>query len=96
LRNDLIDSFIALSYENPYRDVVKPLMSYVYERERILKPGENLTVVMIKFVTAKWYDRALHNQTRYFLEQNLSHFKNVSTVLVTVPLFIQIKPHQQN
>lgn len=68
--------------ENPYRDIVNPLMGYVYEREKELEHGENITIVMIKYITSKWYDRILHSQTEYFLEQKLSRFKNVSTVLV--------------
>ena len=68
--------------ENPYRDITHTLKSYVYKRAKNLGHGENLTVIMIKYVANHWYDAVLHNQTTSFLEQNLSHFKNVTTILV--------------
>ncbi len=85
LRKEWVDMNIPLRLEiieNPYRDIVNPLMGYIYEREKDVQPGENITVVMIKYITSKWYDRFLHSQTVYFLEQKLSRFKNVSTVLL--------------
>ena len=68
--------------ENPYRDISKPLQAYVYEREKKLDHGENLTVIMIKYISSHWYDQVLHNQTTYFLERSLIRFKNVTTVIV--------------
>ena len=68
--------------ENPYRDITKPLQAYVLEREQTLDHGQNLTVILIKYVTSHWYDLILHNQTTYYLERVLSHFKSVTSVLV--------------
>ena len=68
--------------ENPYRDITRPLQAYVYEQEKNLSHGENLTVILIKYVTSHWYDLVLHNQTTYFLERKLSHFKNVTSVII--------------
>jgi amino acid transporter len=68
--------------ENPYRDTSHILKSYVYKRAKNLGHGENLTVIMIKYIANHWYDRVLHNQTTYFLEQSLSRFKNVTTILI--------------
>lgn len=68
--------------ETPYRDIIKPLDDYLWDRERALKHGENISVIMIKFVSEHWYDSILHNQTTYFLERNLSSHKNVSTVIL--------------
>ncbi len=68
--------------ENPYRDIIKPLQAYVFEREKVLDHGEQLTLVLIKYVTKHWYDMVLHNQTTYFIEKNLSHFKNVASVII--------------
>jgi amino acid transporter len=68
--------------ENPYRDITKPLQAYIYEREKNLSHGENLTVVLVKYVTSHWYDLVLHNQTTYYIEQVLSHFKNVASVIL--------------
>ena len=68
--------------ETPYRDIIKPLDDYLWQKERELKHGENISVIMIKFVSEHWYDGILHNQTTYFLEHNLSSHKNVSTIIL--------------
>jgi len=68
--------------ETPYRDIIKPMDDYLWQRERELKPGENISVIIIKFITAHWYDSILHNQTTYFFSHNLSKHKNVSTVVL--------------
>ncbi len=68
--------------ETPYRDIIKPMDDYLWEREKKLKHGENISVIVIKFVSAHWYDGILHNQTTYFFSQHLSKHKNVSTVIL--------------
>ena len=68
--------------ETPYRDIIKPMDDYLWERESKLKHGENISVIMIKFVSEHWYDGILHNQTTYFLERNLNKHKDVSTVIL--------------
>jgi amino acid transporter len=68
--------------ETPYRDIIKPMDDYLWERERNLKPGENISVIIIKFVSEHWYDSILHSQTTYFLSHNLSKHKNISTVIL--------------
>ncbi len=68
--------------ETPYRDIIHPLDDYLWQREKELQHGENITVILIKFVTAHWYDTILHNQTTYFFMQHLSKHKNVSTVVL--------------
>lgn len=57
--------------ETPYRDIIRPMDDYLWQRERELNHGENISVIIIKFVTAHWYDNILHNQTTYFFSQNL-------------------------
>lgn len=68
--------------ETPYRDIIKPMDDYLWQRERELNHGENISVIIIKFITAHWYDNFLHNQTAYFFSQHLSKHKNISTVIV--------------
>lgn len=74
--------FELVIIETPYRDIIKPLDHYLWHREKELKHGENISVIMIKFISDKWYDKILHNQTAYFIEHNLSKHKNISTVIV--------------
>jgi amino acid transporter len=66
----------------PYQDIIKPFDEYIWERENNLKHGENLSVIIVKFVSEHWYDAILHNQTTYFLERILSKHKNVSSVIL--------------
>lgn len=68
--------------ETPYQDIITPLDNYLWQREDELKHGENISVIMIKFISEHWYDRFMHNQTTYFLEHNLSRHKNVSTIIL--------------
>ena len=68
--------------ETSYRDIIKPMDDYLWKRERELKHGENISVIIIKFITAHWYDGILHNQTTYFYSHNLSKHKNVATVIL--------------
>ncbi|MDR3552010.1 MAG: APC family permease [Clostridia bacterium] len=65
-----------------YRDIVKPLDVYIGSREQKLDHGENLSVIITKFISEHWYDNILHNQTPHFLERILSRHKNVSTIII--------------
>jgi hypothetical protein len=66
--------------ETPYRDIIRPMDEYLWQRERELKHGENISVITIKFISEHWYNSILHNQTTYFIAHNLSKHKNISTV----------------
>lgn len=68
--------------ETPYRDIIKPMDEYLWKREKQLKPGENISVIIIKFITDHWYDIFLHNQTTTFLTMNLAKHKDISTVIL--------------
>lgn len=74
--------FELVIIETPYRDIIKPMDDYLWKREKALKHGENISVIIIKFITAHWYDSILHNQTTYFFSQHLSKHKNISTVIL--------------
>ena len=68
--------------ETPYNDIIKPLDDYLWEREKLLKHGENISVIIIKFISEHWYDVLLHNPTTYFISHNLNRHKNVSTIIL--------------
>jgi uncharacterized membrane protein len=72
-----------------YREILRPLDRYISEREAQLKKGQNLTVVLTKFIGSKWHDKIFHNQTTFFIESKLGKHKNVATVLV--PYLYDIK-----
>jgi hypothetical protein len=77
--------------ETPYRDIIRPMDEYLWQREKELKHGENISVIIIKFITKHWYDNILHNQTTYFFSQNLSKHKNISTVIL--PFHYKLDDH---
>ena len=66
----------------PYQDIIQPFNEYISGREAKLNHGENLSVIIVKFVSDHWYDSILHNQTTYFLERVLSRHKNVSSIIM--------------
>jgi len=66
----------------PYRDILQPLDKYISKRESKLLAGQNLTVVLTKFVGNHWRDRIFHNQTTFFIENRLGKHKKIATVLV--------------
>lgn len=68
--------------ETSYRSIVSPIEEYLTEQEKNLEHGEDLSLVMVKFVEKYWYDKILHNQTTYYLERMVRRHKNVTTVLV--------------
>ena len=65
----------------PYRDVLEPLAAYIFEREARLRPGEQMTVILTKFMGDRYF-RLFHNQTPLYIEQQLSRHKNVVTAVV--------------
>lgn len=75
--------------EAPYRDIVTPINDYISQKEALVKPGENVSVIMVKFVERSWYDNLLHNQTTYFIERRLRKHKNVVTIIVPYIYFSQ-------
>lgn len=66
----------------PFQDIIKPFDEYIWEREKKLSHGQNLSVIIVKFVSEHWYDTVLHNQTTYFIERILSKHKNVSSIIL--------------
>jgi amino acid transporter len=85
LRKQWDDLKIPLKLEillTPYQDIIKPFDEYIWNREKKLEHGENLSVIIIKFVSEHWYDAILHNQTTYFMEHILSKHKNVSSIIL--------------
>jgi amino acid transporter len=66
----------------PFRNVVPPIEDYLEEREAAMHSGEQIVIVLTKFVVKNWYDQMLHNQTTYQLTRALQNHRNVSIMLV--------------
>jgi len=68
--------------EDPYRNILPPLETYISVREGQLGKGEKLTVLLTKFVGHSWRDRLLYNQTTYFLADKLSKHEDVVVAMI--------------
>jgi amino acid transporter len=66
----------------PYRNILEPLEEYVLGRESELRSGEDLTVILTKFVGSGLKNAIFHNQTAFFIESKLGKHKNVAIILV--------------
>lgn len=69
--------------ESPFRDTIGPLIDYIERIESRQGPDDVLTIVMPHFVSAKWWQTFLHNQTA--LAIRLAFLFRKSTVVADVP-----------
>ncbi len=72
--------------ESPYRSVTDPLITYI--RQLQTNPDKMVTVVLPEFVTSKWWENALHNQTAFAIKWALL-FCRRRVVVVSVPQFLE-------
>lgn len=56
---------------SPYRSVIKPLLDFVDEESKRM-PNGMITVIIPEFVTAKWWQNLLHNQTAIIIKTALA------------------------
>jgi amino acid transporter len=69
--------------ESPFRDTIGPLIEYIERIEGHQESDDMLTIVMPHFVSAKWWQTFLHNQTA--LAIRLAFLFRKSTVVADVP-----------
>jgi hypothetical protein len=62
--------------ESPYRSVTRPLLDFI-EQERLKYPDSMTTVIIPEFVTARWWQNLLHNQTAIFIRTALAFKKRI-------------------
>jgi amino acid transporter len=75
--------------ETPYRDIIGPMDKYLWERESQLLPGENISVIVVNFISDHWYDYILHNPTALLFNRAVMKHKNVTCV--QLPFHYSIK-----
>ena len=73
--------------DSPYRSVFDPLVEYIIETDKNKAEGEVVTVLIPEFVTCRWWQRFLHNQTGLML-QNLLVFQT-DVVVTTIPFHLK-------
>lgn len=61
--------FVVL--KSPYRSVVQPLINYIDDVEE-MSHDDMVTVVVPEFVTPRWWQNLLHNQTALFIRAALA------------------------
>jgi amino acid transporter len=66
---------------SPYRSVVRPFLNFVEEMS-VQHPESMITVIIPEFVTAKWWQNLLHNQTAIIIKTALAFKRRV--VVTTV------------
>lgn len=72
---------------SPYRDIVKPLLSFIKSEEHASRPGDLITIVMPQFVVKEGWQNILHNQTALFIRRRLMKDRNIA--VVTVPYVLK-------
>lgn len=53
--------------DSPYRLFIEPVMAFIEGLLKTRQPSEVLTVVVPQFVTSRWWENLLHNQTALML-----------------------------
>lgn len=72
--------------ESQYRSVIKPTLDYLEEAKRE-RPDHVVTVVIPEFVPKKWWHKALHGQSGFFLKLALSMRRDI--VVTNVRYFLE-------
>ncbi len=68
---------------SPYRAFLAPLLDFLDGIEKSMKPHELIMVLIPEFITHKWWQYFLHNQSGWILKSVL--FFNKSYVIASVP-----------
>ncbi|AFM39954.1 amino acid transporter [Desulfosporosinus acidiphilus SJ4] len=71
---------------SPYRAFLSPLLQYLEGVEKTIQPHELIMVLIPEFITHKWWQYFLHNQTGWVLKSVL--FFNKNYVIASVPYHI--------
>ncbi|NLI92741.1 MAG: APC family permease [Peptococcaceae bacterium] len=71
---------------SPYREIVNPLLGFINDQEAQTGQSELITVLIPEFVTRKWWQYFLHNQTGLVLKTILLLRKDI--VVASVPVHI--------
>jgi hypothetical protein len=56
--------------KSPFRSIMGPFLRYVDEVEEF-QPDDLVTIIIPEFVTAKWWQQLLHNQTAFLIRTAL-------------------------
>ncbi len=77
---------------SPYRSIVRPLLDYLDEDDRQHNDGTLAAVVLPEFITAKWWQALLHNQTTFLIRAALLYRRRVhgfQRIIIDVPYHLK-------
>jgi amino acid transporter len=76
-----------VTLHSPYRSVLTPLSQFVDEvKEKADKSKTQVTVIMPQFITKKWWQSILHNQSGFLIMANILRRKNIIVSIVPYQL----------
>jgi hypothetical protein len=76
-----------VTLQSPYRSVLTPLSQFIDEvKAKADKSNTQVTVIMPQFITKKWWQSILHNQSGFLIMANLIRRKNIVVTLVPYQL----------
>jgi amino acid transporter len=73
---------------SPYRSIVKPLLDYLDEDDRLHNDGTQAAVVLPEFIPAKWWHALLHNQSSILVKTALLYQRRTpgyQRIVIDVP-----------
>ncbi|MFZ5916015.1 MAG: APC family permease [Chloroflexota bacterium] len=77
---------------SPYRSLVGPLLDFLDEMDRRHNDGQLTTLVLPEFVTARWWQAMLHNQTAWSIKVALLYRRRhlgFQRVIIDVPFHLK-------
>jgi len=87
---ELVNTDIKLVVKySPFRKIIQPLIKFIESEEHEYKKGDMITIVLPQFNINAWWQVFLHNQTRFFIANEL--LKHNHIVIATMPLQIKMK-----
>ena len=75
----------AVILESPYRSVLSPFLALVEDIQKF-RNDDIVTVLLPEFVSARWWEHLLHNQTGLLIKAALLFKPNI--VVTSVPYHI--------
>jgi amino acid transporter len=77
---------------SPYRSIIGPLLDFMDEMDEQENDGQLAAVVLPEFITAKWWQSLLHNQTAWLIKTALLYRRRhlgYQRVIIEVPYHLQ-------
>lgn len=77
---------------SPYRSVIKPLLNYLDETDRVHADGCLAAVVLPEYIPAHWWQNLLHNQTAWVIKTTLLYRRRrmgFQRVIIDIPFHLR-------